>query len=220
MKRILSPSLLSADFTKLGEQIDLLKEIGITHLHYDVMDGDFVPSISFGMPVLKCVRDYTDQVLDAHLMVTEPDRYIEDFKASGADIVTVHAEACRHLDRTVSHIKACGMKAGVVLNPATSLTVLDELLPELDMVLLMSVNPGFGGQKYIPYVTDKIRRLRETAEKRKPGLMIQVDGGINASTIRGVLEAGADNIVAGSAVFKGDIRKNAEELLTIMKEYE
>ncbi len=220
MNYILSPSLLSADFTRLGEEIHLLEQCGIKNLHYDVMDGDFVPSISFGMPVLKSIRRFTELTLDAHLMVTEPDRYVDDFRAAGADIITVHAEACRHLDRTITHIKQSGAKAAVALNPATPLQAVEELLPELSMVLIMSVNPGFGGQRYIPYCTDKIRRLRAMAERRNPELSIQVDGGINTDTLLPVLRAGADNIVAGSAVFNGDIAGNVAALQEILRVYE
>ena len=219
MKRILSPSVLSADFAILGEQLAALKKCGVTNIHYDVMDGMYVPSISFGMPVLKSIRQCTDLVLDVHMMVVDPDRYVEDFRKSGADIITVHAEACTHLDRVVNHIKETGAKAAVALNPATPLSALEYVLPELDMVLLMTVNPGFGGQKYIPYCTDKIRALRETADRVNPGLSIQVDGGINPATVRTVLEAGADNLVAGSAVFNGDLTANAEALMNVMKEY-
>ena len=160
-----------------------------------------------------------DAVFDVHMMVVDPDRYVEDFRKSGADIITVHAEACTHLDRVVNHIKETGAKAAVALNPATPLSALEYVLPELDMVLLMTVNPGFGGQKYIPYCTDKIRALRETADRVNPGLSIQVDGGINPDTVRTVLEAGADNLVAGSAVFNGDLAANAEALMNVMKEY-
>lgn len=219
MKRVLEPSVLSADFAVLGEQVALLKDLGITSLHYDVMDGTFVPSISFGIPVLKCLRKITDQELDVHLMIVEPDRLVQDFREAGADMLTVHAEACTHLDRTVMHIKQLGAKAGVALNPATPLSAVEEILPELDMVLLMTVNPGFGGQKYIPYCTDKIRRLRAAADRVNPELMIQVDGGVNQSTIRTVLEAGADRIVAGSAVFGGDIPANTGALLEVIREF-
>ena len=191
----LAPSLLSADFTELGSQIDLLKSLGVRALHCDIMDGDFVPSISFGMPVLKSIRKRTDLYLDAHLMVTEPDRYIDAFVEAGADGITVHAEAC-------------GKKAAVALNPATPLVAVEDILPELDMVLIMSVNPGFGGQSYIPYCTDKIRRLRALADQKHPELSIQVDGGVNRKTLAEVLAAGADDFVAGSAVFSGNIAEN------------
>ncbi|PNH21379.1 ribulose-phosphate 3-epimerase [Lachnospiraceae bacterium] len=213
MKFTLSPSLLSADFMILGEQIRRLEQCGIQNLHFDVMDGAYVPSISFGMPVLKSIRKKTKLVLDAHLMVLEPDRYVEDFRNAGADIIVVHAEACRHLDRTVTHIRQTGAKAGVALNPATPVSVLEEILPQLDMVLVMSVNPGFGGQTFLPYCTDKIRRVREMADLRNPALSVQVDGGVNRNTIQEVLDAGADNVVAGSAVFQGDMEANVAELL-------
>lgn len=217
MKPVLSPSLLSADFAELGAQIDLLKAAGVENLHLDVMDGMFVPNISFGIPVIKSIRKRTDQFLDAHLMIADPGRYIDAFADAGADGITVHAEACIHLDRTISQIKKRGLKAAAALNPATPLCMLEEILPELDMVLIMTVNPGYGGQSYISYCTDKIRRLRAMADRVNPRLSIQVDGGINKDTAAGAVGAGADNLVAGSAVFRGDIRKNAELLMDLME---
>lgn len=215
----LAPSILSADFKRLGEEIQTVADAGAAYIHIDVMDGDFVPSISFGMPVIRAIREVTDKVFDVHLMVSDPDRYIEAFADCGADIITVHAEACRHLDRTVSLIHSLGKKAGVALNPATDIRVLSYILEQVDMVLIMSVNPGFGGQKYIPYCTQKIRDLRRMIDERGLDVEIEVDGGINASTIREVLEAGADVLVAGSAVFGENPAVKVREFLDIMKKY-
>ncbi len=218
MKHILSPSILAADFACLGQNIQEAAEAGAEYIHFDVMDGMFVPSISFGMPVLKSVRKIVPRaVLDVHLMVEDPDRYVEEFAALGADIITVHAEACRHLDRTLAHIRACGRKAGVALNPATPLSVLDYVWDKVDMVLIMTVNPGFGGQSYIEAMTDKISALRS----KKPDLDIEVDGGINADTLLTVLDAGANVLVEGSAVFSaGDIADNVRKTLDIMRTYD
>lgn len=217
--KILAPSILSADFTKLGEEVQAVAEAGAQYIHIDVMDGDFVPSISFGMPVVRALRGVTDKVFDVHLMVSEPDRYLADFAACGADIITVHAEACRHLDRTVAMIHSLGKKAGVALNPATDLSVLNYILDQVDLVLVMSVNPGFGGQKYIPYCTQKIRDLKRMAAERGLRPEIEVDGGIGDATIREALEAGADVLVAGSAVFGSRPAERVKEFLDIMKEY-
>ena len=212
----LSPSILSADFSNLGEQIRLLDEAGAQYVHIDVMDGMFVPSISFGMPVIKSIRGCTERIFDVHLMIEEPDRYIDDFAEAGADLITVHAEACKHLDRTVSAIKEKGLLAGVALNPATPLSEVEWVLPKVDMVLLMSVNPGFGGQTYIPYVTDKIRELKKMIDKKGLKTDIEVDGGIHHENVTEVLDAGANIIVAGSAVFRGDIEENVERFLSIL----
>lgn len=217
----LSPSILSADFSKLGEQVRILEDAGASWLHIDVMDGQFVPPVSFGDVVIRSVRPVSKMFFDVHLMVTEPDRFVDDYAKAGADMFTVHAEACAHLDRTLQHIHESGMKAGVALNPATPLQALDYVLDKVDMVLIMTVNPGYGGQKYIPTMTAKIRDLRRKLdESGYPDLPIEVDGGINASTIDTVLDAGASVIVAGSAVFRGDIAKNASDLMKRIHERE
>ena len=214
MEYILSPSILAADFGMLANQIKITEESGAKYLHLDVMDGSFVPSISFGMPVIKSIRKYSNQVFDVHLMIDAPERYLEDFKEAGADIITVHTESTKHLHRTVTKIKELGLKAGVSLNPATPLSALEWILPELDMVLIMSVNPGFGGQKFIPFSLEKIKKLREIA----PYIDIEVDGGVNKENIGELVKAGANILVAGTAVFGGDIAENTRQLLEKMYE--
>ncbi len=212
----LSPSILAADFSRLGEQIHELDEAGAQYVHIDVMDGMFVPSISFGMPLMKSIRPCTDRIFDVHLMIEEPVRYIDDFAEAGADLITVHAEACKHLDRTIEAIKEKGLLAGVAINPATPLSAIEWVLPKVDMVLIMTVNPGFGGQKLIPYTLDKVRALRAMIEKADLKTDIEVDGGINLENVTEAMDAGANIIVAGSAVFRGDVGENVERFLNIL----
>lgn len=213
---ILSPSLLAADFARLGEQMRMVDQAGAQYFHYDVMDGRFVPNISMGLPVLQSIRKVTKKKLDVHLMIEEPERYISDFSDAGADIITVHAETCRHLDQVVRDIRREGVLAGVALNPATPLSVLDYVLPEVDMVLIMTVNPGYGGQKMIPYTLDKIRELRGIIQRRGLSTDIEVDGGVKIDNVSDFLAAGANVIVAGSGIFKGDLAGNVEAFLEKM----
>ena len=212
MKKNIAPSLLAADFFDLSSQMKLLKEGNIEVLQLDVMDGMFVPSISFGMPVISSLRKSVDFFFDVHMMVENPERYIEDFYNSGADGITIHFEACKHIDRTISQIKSFGLRSGISINPATPVSFLQNIVSEVDMVLIMSVNPGFGGQKFIPYSLDKIRVLSKMREKKNPKLLIQVDGGVGVDNIKALSDAGVDEFVAGSSVFKGDILKNIKAL--------
>ena len=214
--KCLSPSILSADFARLGGHIDILEQARVQYLHFDVMDGQFVQNISFGMPVLKSLRSYTNLMLDVHLMVTEPARLIDQAADCGADIITVHAEACRDLDHTVRLIKNRNLLAGVALNPATPLSALSYILPVIDMVLVMTVNPGQGGQKLIPYTLDKVRDLKTMIGQQGLKTDIEVDGGIDFETLDTALDAGASIIVAGSAIFHGDIEENTNRFLKMM----
>ncbi len=217
---ILAPSLLGCDFSNLERQIKAVEEAGAGYLHLDVMDGLFVPSISFGMPVIASIRKCTDMVFDVHMMVKEPGRYAQDMKEVGAELLCVHQEACLHLDRTVSQIHALGMKAGVALNPATPVSVLECILDQVDQVLVMTVNPGFGGQEYIPYTLEKVRALRRLATERGLHLDIQVDGGITPENAAVFLEAGANILVAGSSVFRGDPGENTRKFMDVLRKYE
>ncbi|MGB3368437.1 MAG: ribulose-phosphate 3-epimerase [Acidaminobacteraceae bacterium] len=198
----LAPSILAADFGNLLSDVKKVENAGVEYLHIDVMDGHFVPNISFGPVVMNALKGKTDLVFDVHLMIENPDMFIDEFVDAGADIIVVHQETCKHLHRTIQNIKSRGVKAGVSLNPATPINVLEDILEEVDMVLIMSVNPGFGGQSFIESSVDKIRRLKKMIDERGLDIDIQVDGGVKASNIRKVVEAGANVIVAGSAIFK------------------
>lgn len=217
---ILAPSMLAADFKRLGEEIKTIEDNGAKYLHFDVMDGLFVPSISFGMPVLESIRPATNLVCDAHLMITEPIRYIEAFKKAGADLITIHLEACEDVDATIAKIRDCGCKVGISICPETPVSTLEKYVDKVDMVLIMSVHPGFGGQKFIPESLDKIRELKAMLLEKNLNVDIQVDGGIYTSNVEEVLKAGANIIVAGSAVFRGDTAQNTRDMMELLKKYE
>ena len=220
MNYVLSPSILAADFKVLGQEMKKTEENGAAYIHFDVMDGMFVPSISFGMPVLASIHDATEQFMDAHLMVQEPIRYVEAFQNAGADYVTLHLEACEDVKTTLDKIHACGMKAGLAVNPETDVKELVPYLEDVEMILIMSVHPGFGGQKFIPESLDKIREVRAMLNEKNLETDIQVDGGIYVENVREVLDAGANVIVAGSAVFRGDAGENTAKFMEILKSYE
>lgn len=214
MNRIISPSLLSANFGNLDADLEMLNSSSAEWVHLDIMDGRFVPNISFGFPVVKAVKEKTKKVMDVHLMIVEPDLYIEKFHQAGAQVLTVHVEACTHLHRTLQSIKALGMKAGVALNPHTPISSIEEVAAIADMFLIMSVNPGFGGQKFIETSLDKIRRLKQLLKDKGSNAMIQVDGGVGAANAKALFDAGADILVAGNAVFSAeDPKKMIETLL-------
>ncbi len=214
----LSPSILSADFTRLGEQIRTLDEAGAQYVHIDVMDGMFVPDISFGMPIIQSIRHHTTRIFDLHLMIEEPVRFVKEFADCGADLITVHAEACKHLDWTIQKIHEQNVLAGVAICPATPIIAVEHILSIVDMVLVMTVNPGFGGQKLIPYTVEKVRELKKYIEKHGLTTDIEVDGGVNFDNVRELLRAGANVIVSGNAVFKGDIQENTRAFLKILSE--
>ena len=213
----LAPSILSADFSRLAEDVMKIQKGGAHLIHVDVMDGHFVPNISFGSTVMKSLLGRTDIPFDVHLMIENPERYIDDFVTDNTEYITVHQEACTHLHRVVQQIKAAGVKAGVSLNPATSLDTLEWILEDVDMVLLMSVNPGFGGQKFISNVMDKVRQLAEIRDRRGLDFEIEIDGGVTLDNVKTVIEAGVDIVVAGSAVFKADdIEERTKQFVELM----
>ena len=214
----LSPSILSADFTKLGEQVLQIEEAGVNWVHIDVMDGMFVPSISFGMPIIKSLRKVTNLFFDVHLMIQEPIRYIEDFKEVGANLITVHVEACENIGETIQKIKQAGCKVGISINPTTEVSVIEPWIEEVDLVLVMSVQPGFGGQKLIEATLEKMKQARKLIDARNPKCYLEADGGIYLYNLQQVLDAGVNVVVGGTSIFKGDIKENVSGFLKIMNQ--
>lgn len=215
MSPIISPSLLSANFNELAKDIEMINQSDADWFHLDIMDGVFVPNISFGFPIISHVNKLAKKPLDVHLMIVDPDKYISEFKKAGADYLTVHYEACSHLHRTIQNIKNEGMKAGVSLNPHTSVDLVEDIIGDIDLVLLMSVNPGFGGQKFIENTYEKVEKLRELANKKNPNLIIEIDGGVDNTNAKKLTEKGATALVAGSFVFKSD---SPSQIITQLKE--
>lgn len=213
---ILSPSLLSIDFNNIEKDAKIISEAGAPWYHLDVMDGMFVPNISFGPPVIEAIRKISDAFFDVHLMIMEPSRYIDAFKKAGADLLTIHYEACENIEKSINDVKNAGLKCGIAINPDTPVSAIDKYIKDVDMVLVMSVVPGFGGQKFMPVATDKIKQVKAIAEEVNPKLLIQVDGGITLENVREVVDAGASVIVAGSAVFKGDKASNVKQFMEII----
>ena len=215
----LSPSILAADFANLQKEVEVVQKGGAKFIHVDVMDGQFVPNITLGAPIAKSLRKHITGIMDVHLMIEEPDRYLDDFAAAGADYVTVHLEATKHVHRTIQRIHDLGMKAGVALNPGTPVSLLEPIIEDLDLVLIMSVNPGFGGQKFIPYTLEKLRQVKAMTQNKD--ILIEVDGGVTLDNVESIIEAGANLLVAGSSVYDGkDAEKNAAEFMKIFEKYE
>lgn len=220
MRPILAPSILAADFKKLGEQMEICRAEGAEYLHFDVMDGMFVPNISFGLPVLSSIRENAGMILDVHLMIEDPVRYVEDFCRAGADILNVHYEACTELQKVLDRIHGCGKKAGITIKPQTPVEVLHPYLDQAELFLVMSVEPGLGGQEFMPGTLDKLRKLKRLLKEHGQEADIEVDGGVCLENVREILDAGANVIVSGSSVFRGDIAENVRNFRGILKEYE